>query len=239
LDQLNKVIGIDALNPQSNILHYTQIPRIQDFLVSLSLITKPSEYLFDSVKNLIENDDKIPDLQLKEKALLTIGSLVNLIKNNDNPTIIKNYLDLIDKESRSKNKFNNFHLESLRNSKLDISFDIIQNLLDNQNFSIAAIKSLNNFKKLLFEKQTVLDKLVKILNQDAPYQNISNDIRAESLSLLLDKYTSLLCRSDTPILANILLKLQNESYNMRKSDQFLYYSQRLFLEKMTNDAKIK
>ena len=236
MNQLNKAIGIDNLNQQSDILHFTKIPQIQDFLASLSLTTKPSENLFYLVKNLIENDNKIPDLESKEKAILTLGSLVYLFKN-DKSVIFTDYLDLINKES--KNRFNNIHLESLQNSKLDSSFDIIQKQLENTNFTIATIKLLNNFKRSLFENQNVLDKLVKIFNREAPYYNISNDIRAESLNLILDKYNNILSSSDTPILTNILLKLQNESYNDRNSDQFLYYAQRLILETMMSDPKLK
>ena len=244
VETLSKLTRIKYLDTDDQPLSDYLSQLLNSILISSSLSTRPSLKLLNEIIKVYNNENKMTVFDIKEKAALSYGSLVDLLYSNaetNDSSYADNYLNQI-KQQYNSCVFDDCRvkcLQSLKNSKLDESFGLIQNrenCLGLNQTCLFALKSMDNFRKELFTAD-LLNRLLSIFfNFEG---NVNSELRLEALNLVLDKYIEIVNNESSPILLNILLKLQEESLKERKNDEFRFYCQRLITQKMQNNPKFK
>lgn len=195
------------------------------------------------VNEVFKNHNKITSFDIEEKSALALGSIVYLIKkgNNESELLENEFYEGIMKEISDCSTEDCLmrYTESLKNSKLSKSFEVISNLENCKNLTeicMYSLKAMNSFKISYFN-QKLLDQLLEIYyNFESAY---STELRVEALNLIFSKYFQDVLNNFS-ILNNILLTLQEDIYKIKKSkNEFAFYTQRLISQKMKNSHEFR
>lgn len=221
---------------------------INDFLISSSLVTKYNCNLYNLILETFTHNDKIPIIDIKDKVTLALGSMVSLVKQKQNNkseySITKNFLSTINQEMKSCSNENCKikYVESIKNSKLSYSVPELMesykclNSLKYKNLCVFFLKSMFNFRNEHFTGEILKNLLIIFYNEE-----VSTDLRIESLNLILDKYMNVVESESeiSPVLLNIILTLKKSMKANKNADEFSYYAKRLLLQKAKNNIKLR
>jgi len=212
---------------------------IQTFLTSVSLLSKFSTPdLFNILESTISNKSIT---SINSQAHLALGSLVNLASTNNiyNDKIEKSFNYLIEKNNEKTLKDLNaklVYMESLKNTRLLDSFDYVKNIENFKNSSKIILSILKYFDSLdvsNFNESLLKDLLVIFFDN-----KMREEIRIETLGIILDKYSHLLSSIDSPILENILHKIFIQK-DKSISKEFTYYCQQIIWNKSKSNQLFK
>lgn len=244
LESIQKSLKFDQLNDGSDLSisdskATTQL--IEEFLTSTSLTTHPNLNHLKTVLDIFNNDNRIQSFDIKQKATLTLGSLISLISEPEARAYIKLIATEMENCETIECKF--FYLEAIKNSRTTASFEIILEMFnvkclkgDKKKLCVYLARLMRSYGKENFRQDlTLLRKLLEIFyNFDSIYVS---DLRMESLNILIEKYDII---EDRSLLENVLNTLYLEYRKMDKAEhEFLFYSQRYILQKIENDHNFR
>ncbi len=236
----------DLENLQKNVL---KAFLIEDVLLKSSLLTRSSSAQINFVLNFLSHNIKNSMKNLKDKAILTLGSLIHLetTEKQQNISLINRALaEIIDlnkkelkSESNPESKLN--YMEALFNSKHNMSIEYVKNLdkfKKSSKQTLAALKYMSGFNDNQVSSENVLKQLLVIFYNFENNKMISEESRIEALHILLEKFMQKINIIDSPILENIFrtLFIQKESLTTK---EFRFYCQRLLLHKMNTNIDFK
>ena len=242
LNNLVETFNINKLSEATEnfYLDHKKSKQIEDILFASSLTDQNTIQLYKIVSSIFKYTNKILSNELKIKSALTLGNLASLLEGTSTEqSYLKLMTDNLEKCETIECK--TIFLESLENSKLKKSFEILEAVLikncdvtSKGNLCYSILKSFNSFDTIHFQSSTQLfNRLLEIFHNHK--NSYSMEIRIESLNILLDKYLQKIEETYMSNFLNILITLSKEKPNEHnKKSEFLYYSFKLIEEKIKN-----
>lgn len=215
LNTLKSYLEFGALNSSTETPDFRIASLVEDYLLSGALTTRLNDEQFKVIDLILEHSHKFFSDQVKERAILALGSLVS--KTNE-----PHYMFKMSKSLRNckSDECRVVYLESLRNSKSRLALDTIVGFLDvfcelesspSEIACYQALKSMNSFNSGLFlenENRLVATLLKIFYNKEK--SSYSTETRIEALNILFDKYLTRVEESYSSTLLNILVTIKQE-----------------------------
>ena len=240
LTALERELELNKLETKGFLLKEETADLIEHLLITSSLATHSSAELTNILLNLLKNHKQIPITDIKEKIVLTLGSLIHL-ELTKTPTRNENLIDeaigkIIDSnhnlKSSSLPESKLAYMEALKNSHHSKCFDYMiqqfEHLQSSPPLAMSALNFIDNSRESLAD--SVLAKLLVIFYN----KKNSDESRLEALAVSLNRFEHLLIEKDSPILENILRSLFKA-----KSKEFLFYGQQLLKNKINSNNKFR
>jgi hypothetical protein len=181
----------------------------------------------------------------QNRAILAIGSLICLLPDVEKKSVEETITTFINKVNNTKTDKNfvkecPIYLEALKNSKhpmcmnfMEKFWDLNSKISDSSRLTLTALNYLKtNYKP---SDQRLLHKLLAIFYDSE--KKYTEEVRIETLSLILDKFMPVINSNDSPILENIFRSLYDDE--SKPSKEFVHFCQRIIFNQMAKSLEFK